>query len=304
MKKQMTVLVLSCLLAGTALAGNTAMATSPAMAGDSTNVEMYQSQAEGVNWEDGDIVATGIGLPPEGSGPQGMYLARRAAVVDAQRNLAELINGVSLDADTTMRDLTIASDVVHTKTQAFIKGARIIDQRQNADGSYQVTLRLPLYGSKSVAAIAVPELRGSADSTPQPTVNLAKTALTKPEINEIAQGKYTGIVVNASGLGLDPTFAPVIYDEDGRVIYGLDNLDYDFAINHGMVSYATSEADAVRPGNRGGSNPLVVKAKAVRGGKNSTNPVNVVVSREDGDRILLACQESNIVKRAAVVFIR
>lgn len=71
-----------------------------------------------------------------------------------------------------------------------------------------------------------------------------------------------------------------------------------------MVAYATSVADATRSGNRGGSDPLVVKAKSVRGGKNYTNPVNVVVSRKDGDRILLACQESNIVKRAAVVFIR
>ena len=74
----------------------------------SVNVQVSQSYDEGINWENGnsaDVVAIGTGLPPENAGVRGRVLARRAALVDAYRNLAEMLNGVQLDADTVMEDL-------------------------------------------------------------------------------------------------------------------------------------------------------------------------------------------------------
>lgn len=273
----------------------------------SVNVQVSQSYDEGINWENGNsayVVAIGTGLPPENAGVRGRVLARRAALVDAYRNLAEMLNGVQLDADTVMEDLAIKSDIVRVKTSALIKGAQIVEEKEMSDGSYQMKIRIPMYGANSVASVAVPELHPSASSVPLPKVDLTTTVLPSSEVSDIKGETYTGIVVDASGLGLEPTFAPVIYDENGRVVYGLQNLDYDFAINHGMVAYASSLADAQSQSNRGGSHPLVVKAMAVRGGKNSVNKVNVVVSAEDGDRILLASQKGDILQKAAVVFIR
>jgi len=42
----------------------------------------------------------------------------------------------------------------------------------------------------------------------------------------------------------------------------------------------------------------------VRGGNNSTNPVNVVVSVDDGDRILAANAQSQMLMNGSVVFVR
>ena len=53
-----------------------------------------------------------------------------------------------------------------------------------------------------------------------------------------------------------------------------------------------------------GNNPLVVKAVEVKGGKNSINKVNVVVSVEDADRILLANEKSGMLENLAVVFVK
>ena len=114
---------------------------------------------------------------------------------------------------------------------------------------------------------------------------------------------YTGVIVDASGMGLKPSFSPVIYDTSGRAIYGVSNINYDRAIERGMVGYAGSLYDAQTLPRIGGS-PLVVKAVQVRGGNNSTNPVNVVVSVEDGDRILAANQQSQMLTNGAVVFVR
>ena len=111
------------------------------------------------------------------------------------------------------------------------------------------------------------------------------------------------VVVDAAGLGLEGTFSPVIYDVNGRAIYGMRNIDKDFAISKGMVEYY-NDLQTATVNSRAGANPLVVKAVSVRGGANSVNPVNVVVSVEDGDKILYANEKSGMLENKAVAFVK
>ncbi|MBQ6743398.1 MAG: LPP20 family lipoprotein [Acidaminococcaceae bacterium] len=277
----------------------------PATTNVSVNVELQQKS--GIHWDKGaesDVTAMGIGLPPDNAGARGNVLARRAAVVDAQRNLAEIINGVQIDSETILENLSVSSDLVRSKVSGLIQGARIIDEGLNPDGSYFVVMRVPMYGTQSsIASAVLPELRDNVAPEPLPKVNVKESALSKKEVKALQGAGYTGIVIDADNMGLEPTFSPVIYDVNGRVVYGIKNLDYDYAISRGMVAYANTVESAMQ-GERAGNNPLVIKAANVRGGRNSVNNVNVVVSVEDGDRILLACEKSNILQHAAVVFVR
>ena len=123
----------------------TGIAPAVASADDvSVQVNVQQNVKGSVNWEKGaeaDVEAWGVGLPPENvSAARGTALARRAAVVDAYRQLAEIIKGVQVDAETTMRDLAIESDIVNTKISALVKGARIVEETANDDGSYTCLL--------------------------------------------------------------------------------------------------------------------------------------------------------------------
>lgn len=299
----------------------------------SVQVSVQQNVKGTVNWEKGtaaDVEAIGLGLPPANMpGARGTILARRAAVVDAYRQLAEVIAGVQLDADTTMRDLTIESDIVRTKVQALIKGAHIIEERANKDGSYSVKIGLPLYGAGSVAAVAVPEIKTQEYVTPE--VKTTEPALSEAEENVASEAKvseptvppvvasvptinnstkaqaqgqsYTGVIVDASGLGLEGTFSPLIYDASGRTIYGMRNVDKEYAISHGMVEYS-NDLQASISNSRAGAKPLVVKAISVKGGENSVNHVNVVVSAEDADKILAANEQTSILENRAVVFVK
>ena len=269
------------------------------------NVQVQQETKSAVNWTKGaeaDITATGVGLSRE-AGPRGAALARRAAIVDAYRYLAEAIEGVQVDADTVMQDLVIQSDTVRTRVSALIRGAKIVEEHANADGSYSVTMSIPMYGSGSVAAIAIPEIKKNVVPEALPTVNLKETVLPKQEVKAVKSTAFTGVIVDASGLGLEATFSPVIYDENGRGIYGMKNINPDFAISKGMVEYATNCDQAVA-NSRAGARPLVVKAVAVTGGNNSANRVNVVVSVNDGDKILLANENSGMLQNCSVVFVK
>ena len=300
MKKWMKSSILAAVMVGS-MTAVAPMADIPSM---SVCMAEELSDTGAVKWE-ADIQAVeaiGIGLPPENANKaQGRALARRAAIVDAQRNLLEEIEGVQVDAETTVQDLTIASDTIRTKVSGLLQGAKVVEERYNMDGSYEVKIALPLYGKTgSVASVVLPAV-APAKTMPVPAPRLDMIPQAKQE--EVATLSYTGVIIDATGMDLQATFSPVIYDTNGRVIYGMANIDPDFAISNGMVSYAKSVESACEL-SRIGTNPLVIKAVSVRGGKNSTKNVNVVVTPEDGDVILLANAKSKMLENCAVAFVR
>lgn len=305
-KKLLATMLGISLSIGTAYATVAVAAPSPT---NTTSVEVkVDVQQTAVNWDKGsaaDVTALGIGLPPVNAGPRAIPLARRAAIVDAQRNLLEAVEGVQIDSETLVRDMAVESDVVKTQVHGLIKGARIIREGSNPDGSYFVEMSIPLFGAtRSLAAAVLPAATKDIIPEPAPVVDLRTTPLTKQEVKEIKSVAYTGVVIDATGLGMEATFSPVIYDVNGRAIYGMQNIDKNMAISKGMVEYSSNLQAATNGTTRAGSNPLVIRATAVKGGGNSVNPVNAVVSVEDGDRILLANANADIFGNCAVVFVK
>ena len=284
-----------------AIAGEFALSAGYAATPDTLlpSISLMQSVEAAAQWNEGRITAEGFGTPPANAyGAKANIMARRAAIVDAQRNLAEQVNGVQVDAETTVENFVINSDIVKTKVSALIKGAVVVEEHAMPDGSYRVVMSMPLYGAQGLASAVMPAIRDMNPPMPPPPV-ISATITTQIQMS----GTYTGVIIDAEGMGLKPSFSPVIYDTSGRAIYGVSNINYDRAIERGMVGYAGSLYDAQTLPRIGGS-PLVVKAVQVRGGNNSANPVNVVVSVDDGDRILAANQQSQMLANGAVVFVR
>ena len=159
-----------------------------------------------------------------------------------------------------------------------------------------------LIKTAAVAAIIV-TISSSVLAAPAMPVQAQTTRAAVVAADTVSRATYTGVIVDASGLGLERTFSPLILDTNGRRVYGAENIDPKIAMSEGMVEYATSLEGAVA-NSRAGVNPLVVKAVAVRGGRNSVNRVNVVVSVDDGDRILQADKAASMLRRCAVVFVK
>ena len=127
-----------------------------------------------IDWTHGTLTVTGSGAPPDrGSLAQKRLLARRAAVVDGYRQLAELISGVRVDSETVVKDFTLESDSVRTQVDALVKGAQPSEPRYLSDGSVEVDLTVPFYGATSLFSavdfnhkIAKPIPQPSADNEP------------------------------------------------------------------------------------------------------------------------------------------
>lgn len=275
--------------------------------------------AEGVDWGNSTITVTGSGIAPANarSAAQARMMARRAAVVDAYRQLAEAIKGVNVDSETTVQNMMVVDDTTKTKVSAFIQGAKILSEQVTADGGYEVTMTVSMFGVSNSLASAVMPKPAAVEAFPQPVAAVAPSVQVTVTVNTQsavpaasvpatgssaaaapagkAIGGYTGLIVDCSGLGLKPVMSPVIKNASGQPIYGYKNLDYDRVVSNGMAGYTSDVHNAVRAG----TNPLVVRAIGL-----DNHNGNPILATADANRVLIENGATGFLDRTAVVFIR
>jgi len=272
---------------------------------------LFAGAEAAVDWSDKAITVKGMGTanPQMVRSPaHASMMARRAAIADAYRQLAEMVQGVQVDAETTVEQMMLTSDIVKTKVSAVIKGAVVVDEKA-LDGGYEVTLKMPLFGDNGLSkAVIEPPPAVEPFPTPAPEVipsmpadsntgGAASTAVLHGGENSpmAAIGGYTGLIIDCRGVGtLNPVMSPVIKNVKGVKLYGHENLNYDLVVRDGMVNYATDRNMA----GRAGSNPLIIKAKSL-----ADHNANPVVSEEDGSRILIENGATGFLNKTAVVFL-
>ena len=101
-----------------------------------------------INWTTSEVYATGIGAPPlrPANAAQARAMAERAAFVVALRNLLETVKGVRVDAESIVENFMTKSDVIRTKVDGIVKGARVVKTQYLSDGSVEVLVALSMKG--------------------------------------------------------------------------------------------------------------------------------------------------------------
>lgn len=254
------------------------------------------------------LTAKGYGFPPKKADKKNYarILSRRAAIMDAYRNLAEQVREIHITAETTIESQILTGDIVESRLEAVIKGAEILSEEFSEDGSCVVTLRVPVFG-----------VTDSLAKTVFKPVN--KENFPFPSENFSAKGNYTGLIIDCGDSDLNPVLLPVIRNADNVSIYSYNNLDYDKVISNGMVSYVKKDNGSmllsrknIRPLSYtelltapsseknisgAGSNPLIIRAQ-----KLSDDNSCPVVSTSDADKILAENQITHFLDNGSVVF--
>lgn len=133
-----------------------------------TGDAVEQTSSGLINWTSGEAYATGIGAPPAkaANAAQARAMAERAAFVVALRNLLETVKGVRVDSETVVENFMVKSDVIRTRVDGIIKGARAVKTSYLSDGSVEIQVVMPLKGALMDAL--VPENFGRPAGMPAP----------------------------------------------------------------------------------------------------------------------------------------
>lgn len=242
-----------------------------------------------INYSQGIITATGIGSIPEYAvnAGQARAMAIRAAKTDARRQLIEMVNGITLTSESTMRNRMV-DEVVKEKVSGVIRGAyQIGEVRYLSDTSVEVTMGVSMSG---ISEIVTPATAAAAPALLPPP----EEAVTDP----VSAGPVTGIIIDARGLGARPAMAPKILGQNGTVIYGPGNYTREYAIKNGVAGYSKS-LETAQEDARVKGNPLVVKAMSVQG----VNKTDIVVSGQDGWKMQQVNQKFNVLSDCRVLIL-
>jgi hypothetical protein len=199
-----------------------------------------------VDWQGQVIKATGSGAPDMRSlsPAQARLGAEKAAQLDAFRNLISQAKGIHISSEKTVGD-AMAKDEVKGRVEGVVKGFKVVKKRYYSDQGVEMDVEVPLSGIAQAVL--------DASGTPVEAVAVKAT-----------EGRYSGLLVDARGLGVQPVLAPRILDASGKVLYASEMMGIDARKDAVPARYFKSLDQATHAPALGGT-PLLLKAQKAQG---------------------------------------
>ena len=245
-----------------------------------------------INYSEQAITAIGIGFVPSNAvnAGQARRMALRIAKQDAMRQLIEIVNGVTLTSETTMSGAMV-DDVINTKVQGFIRGARPVGQpKYLSDTSVEMEYSVPMSG---ISDIVLPPVTVPA-TTQAPNNNQPAAAAN----NTTQAGGVTGIIIDARGLKARPAMAPRILDQNGNELEDLGKYSLQYDVKNGVAGYSKT-LETAQQDQRVVGNPMVVKGVGTSG----TNRTDITISNADVSKIDMANRNYKVLNDCRVLIL-
>jgi len=180
--------------------------------------------------------------------------------------------------------------------RTLVGNAAVTRQEYLSDGTLEIELTMNLTGG--FGQFVLPEeIRQVEPVTTMNAVQKGANAASR-EKGSTDSAPYTGLIVDAVGIGALPALVPVIVDESGEVVYGSAFASREFAVSRGMSGFAAT-LDAARKDPRVGDRPLVVKAIRTR----STGNTDLVIPTTDAARLRSSAIHLNFLKACRVCIV-
>jgi hypothetical protein len=214
-----------------------------------------------INWTKQYVYATGSGAP-DLKAPNVTVArlgAERVARADAYRNLLEAIKGVSVTGSTTLKNSMEESMDVKTSVEGVIKGMEIVTTKYYSDGGVDVVVRVPLsaLSDKVSSSGAVDKEIATKESVKAATPVVTDTPAAKGD-------KKTVLVFDLRGAKFTPALFPVVYTEDGKILYSKKQVRDEVLKTTGMIHYIKDDLDSVTMMYGDAASMLVLKISKVK----------------------------------------
>jgi len=250
--------------------------------------------AASINWSTGVVEAKGL-FPR--SGPSAQEPAMQEDLHQAQRAAAENIlfalKQMRMDAARDVEAIMALNPEIGARVKQLAENAHLIQKELLSDGILQVTLRIDLLGGLS-QLILPEEIKQVEPIKPLQGVSRAKARDAEP----VTENGYSGLIVDARGIGARPAMVPLLVDESGKQVFGPAFVSREYAVQYGMCGYMRS-LDGSNRQARVGLNPLMVKGLRTL----HEGTCDIVISNVDAARLRDASANLGFLKQCRVMIV-
>lgn len=278
-----------------------------------------------INWTEGFILCEG-----ESAEGQSKYAANISAKVISQRNMLEVIKGVNITSEATVKNGLDSSEIIKSRVDGVIRGAQIVSTKYNYDTkSSIVTSKLELGKDLLAALLSDPSLLSWNEKVEQlwnnlyiiPRANATTYSIQEKEtilklmkdlrdngeakkhFEDILSSmkndaKYTGLLLDISDLNsFKKALIVKLVDEDGNELYPSNIVSKKTLTKRNTsVGYMFGLDDA-RENKRVFDNPIEMKVKNTYKNKLS----NIVLNKKQIQQ--LNSLDKNILSNAKVILV-
>lgn len=236
-----------------------------------------------INWTSGSVTAAGIG-----------------SVDSATRNVLQTALQVRMNADYRVIDVTRPNVNLQIEVEEMASAAEIIGQKTLPDGNTEVTVKMELFGGFAQLLLPtdikqVESIKPLSQSQETATEGVAASVghRSSPEPDT-----YTGLIVDARGIGAQPAMVPVLLDENGKEVYSPAFVSREYAVQQGVCKYMRILGDSANLA-RVAPKPLWVKGLRTR----TAASCDIVISNADASRLRGASSHLSFLKQCRVIFL-
>jgi hypothetical protein len=226
-----------------------------------------------IDWGRMVIRCTGMGSGKrDTASAEGKEQVITSARGDALEKIMITLSAMVITADQTVSDLITGDQVLEQRIRSLAGKFREKGIHYMSDGSVEIDVELNLRG-ELVDLLLPPTGNGRRlpDGLLCPTcgqpwpkdVDIPEDLILKrPQGNP--DEPYTGLVIDARRTSMQPALAPVVVNESGEIVYGVQFARRPRVLMAGLVSYEQDPNLAAKM-NRVSPLPLLIQARRVRG---------------------------------------
>lgn len=227
-----------------------------------------------IDWSGNTVRATGTGVldPDNPNIAQARLMAERAAVVVAQRNLLETVQGVRVDSETRVENFMTDYDVIYTRVEGVVRNSRQLGPARydSLAGIVEVELEMEIHSPQGLSGALSSVLGGSEISV----------APMSPQTREFLE-QYSALVFDGTEAGLQPSMYPKIYDANGNLLLDTKNYESYLGSAGQTAMQFISDLDQILAQPVFSQSPLVVNVRQVTGQFGS----DIVLGQEESDTL-------------------
>ena len=282
-------------------------------------LSVYAVQA--ADWEDvtdpykvfeaGYIQAVGVSETGQSS-----FAALRSAEVVAKRKILEVLQGITLHGQTTVRDGMLKSDEIQTVVKGVLQGAVQCGEQYNPAQRYaKVCVKLYLNGKGALYDKVYPMLK-EKNLVPQEGTGFVPSKLLVTSPASTASGsaerpassssppkngndkRYDGLIVDVQDYSFKPAVINRIVTDKEEVLFEPGKIASQVLIERGAGGFTKdmNKAKALLQ-NWGSTSPMIIKSRGL------VKATDVKVSADDAERIYVQDEKANILAQARVVYL-